>query len=104
MLCDGRELSVAEYPALFGSLGGQPEEAQADQTFELPDYQGLTASLYDSGPSLFSVWALRMEDSVEEYGPDVQMIDTPLRFVIKTKNTVFRMKSDGSREVVEDKR
>ncbi|MEM9556172.1 MAG: phage tail protein [Acidobacteriota bacterium] len=53
MVCDGRSLEVAKYPALYGVLGtlyGQGDEGAG--TFKIPDCRGLFLRGVDSGAGM----------------------------------------------------
>lgn len=41
MHCDGRMLSIADYPELFALLGHRHDERHVDGRFGIPDYRGL---------------------------------------------------------------
>ncbi len=65
MLCDGRYLGVARFPALFGALGylyGQGEAADGESTFRIPDYRGLFLRGVDDGAGMDP-------DAAERTGP-----------------------------------
>jgi len=98
--CDGRELPIPDYPELFRSLGGDPEAAEKDQTFRLPDFRGLVASVNGGDPYWATIATLRVTGSVDDYGPEPGMTAAALHFLIKTKKTMH----DHMREPIEEKR
>jgi microcystin-dependent protein len=62
LLCDGRFLGVSQYPLLFGALGyryGQGTDANAQNTFRIPDYRGLFLRGVDAGSGMDSQAAAR---------------------------------------------
>ncbi|MGL6159317.1 phage tail protein [Microbulbifer sp.] len=48
MLCDGRQLGIASYPALFEVIGNL-YGGDGEYTFRLPDYRGLFLRCVDNG-------------------------------------------------------
>ena len=74
LLCDGRFLGTARYPALFGVLGyryGKAQGADGASTFRIPDYRGLFLRGVDHGAGLDPDCGSRTGPTGQGTDPDV---------------------------------
>ena len=103
LLCDGRELQVADYPTLCRVLGTGATDTTRG-VFRLPDYRGLVARVAKNAEGPW-VGVPNLEFAGTRTTLNADSVTTaPVSFYVKARTTAHQFQADGSLSVVVEER